>query len=156
MFCLNVWLCTSCMQFQGRPEEGIGYKGTGVVAGCVRLWVLGLKPGLLEEQLVLVTTEAPLQLPWCLSLKDILFIRFIHFTFVCVSPVCMCVHPCVFTAYRDQKRASALLELELWLFVKHCMCVLEIELMSSIKATSALNLWAISPAPWSLFCLNKL
>lgn len=29
-FCLHVWLCTTCMQYYQRPEEGTGFSGIGV------------------------------------------------------------------------------------------------------------------------------
>jgi hypothetical protein len=45
------------------PVEGVRSPGTGVTGIWETLWVLGLTPGPLQEQPVLLTTETPLQPP---------------------------------------------------------------------------------------------
>lgn len=44
---LKVYLYTICMQYPGKPEEGIRSPGTGVTDGweLPALWVLKLNPG---------------------------------------------------------------------------------------------------------------
>lgn len=51
VFCLHACLSATCMQCQGRPEEGVGSSGTAVTDGCkMPCGCWQWKPGLLQEQ----------------------------------------------------------------------------------------------------------
>lgn len=56
-------MCVHCIHILclQRPEEGVGSCGIEVTI-VNTMWVLGLKPGLLEEQPVLLTTEPSLRI----------------------------------------------------------------------------------------------
>lgn len=79
MFCLYEYLCSMCMQFPKRPEEGIRFPGTGVNRWLwvTTTWVLVLL--ILQEQPVLLATEPSLQ-PACWPFLSIQSygIKYIH------------------------------------------------------------------------------
>jgi hypothetical protein len=60
VLCLHAYVCIVCAM-PWRPE-GVRPQMTGVTGGCELLWLLGIKPGFLKEQPVLLTTEPSLHL----------------------------------------------------------------------------------------------
>lgn len=46
VFCLHLCMCSVCMQFLQRPEEGVRSPGSAVIDNCCELpcWVLGTEP----------------------------------------------------------------------------------------------------------------
>lgn len=60
VFCLQVCMCTTCVQYLWRPEVGVQVSATGVTGGCelpCGCWELSTDP--LQDQPVLLTTESP-------------------------------------------------------------------------------------------------
>lgn len=47
--CLHVYMCTTCLPYPQRPEEGIRYPGTGVTLVGNTMWVLGITPALCKS-----------------------------------------------------------------------------------------------------------
>jgi len=75
VFCLHVWLFTTCKLVTLGPAEEIRYFGTGVMSGSeLSCGFWESNPGPLEEQLVFLTTEPSLQLPSVIFISKPLFV----------------------------------------------------------------------------------